>query len=75
MGLSKRVINATIYFTLLRYISFFIGIVGQVILARLLMPDDFIPFVLSIAFIDIVYSFGGIGINDAILLYQKEKNV
>jgi len=75
VGLSKKVFKATLIFTSLTYLSFFIGIVGQILLARLLLPSDFVPFVISLSIIEIVYAFGSIGLNNALLSYQEEENI
>jgi O-antigen/teichoic acid export membrane protein len=75
MSYSKKVLSASIMFSAMKYISFVIGIFGQIYLARLIAPEYFVPFVLSFALLEIIYSFGEIGLNNAILNNQDKKNI
>lgn len=75
MTLANKILKTSAIYSLLSYLSFFFGIVGQILLARLIAPEFFVPFVTVLAFIEIIYAFGSIGLNNVLLTYQKEPKI
>lgn len=75
MSLAFKILKTSLVYSLLSYFSFAIGIFGQIVLARLIAPEFFVPFVTSLAFIEIIYAFGSIGLNNVLLTYQKEPKI
>lgn len=75
MSYAKRVLTTSILFSLMKYLSFLVGLVGQIYLARLILPEEFVPVVLAISILEIIFAFGEFGFNNAILSNQDEKNI
>ncbi len=75
MGLAKRIFRVSAIFLSINYLSFFIGIIGQIVFARILLPEDFVPFIISLSILEIIYAFGNIGLNNVLLLHQDKKNI
>lgn len=72
MSLGKKILKTSVIFSILKYLSFFVGIGGQIFLARLIAPDFFVPFITAFAIVEIIYAFAGIGLNNVLLTYQRE---
>ena len=75
LSISKKILKASVGFSLFKYFSFIVGILGQIILARLISPEFFIPFISVLALLEIIYAFGSIGLGNILLSYQNEKAV
>ena len=55
MSIAKKAITGTFWLSGVSYITFAISLVGNIILARLLMPEDFGLFALALALNELVY--------------------
>ena len=75
MPLAHKIFKTSLVYSIISYCSFATGILGQVVLARLIAPEFFVPFITSLAFIEIIYAFGSFGLNKILLTYQKEPQI
>ena len=62
-------------FAFFKYLSFTVGILGQILLVRLLLPSDFHEYIIAISLIEIVFLFAALGLNSAVLKYQYKNEV
>jgi teichuronic acid exporter len=71
----SKLFKSILFFSFFKYLSFTVGILGQILLVRLLLPSDFSEYVMAIALIEIVFLFSSLGLNNAVLKYQYESEV
>jgi len=64
-----------IKYTALRQLSFLFGIVSNIVLARLISPEYFAPFVTSLAVLEVIYAFGDIGLRRSIINNSEKKDI
>ncbi len=75
MSLAKTAVRGGLWSAGINYVGFGLNLVGNIILARLLMPEDFGVFALALSIIDILFILGGFGFAQACIQLQDEKDI
>ncbi len=75
MSLAKIAVWGGIWSAGINYVGFGLNLVGNIILARLLMPEDFGVFALALSIIDMLFILGGFGFAQACIQLQDEEDV
>ncbi|RKX93555.1 MAG: hypothetical protein DRP84_08265 [Spirochaetes bacterium] len=75
MSIARKAIRGTFWFSGVSYITFAISLVGNMILARLLMPEDFGIFALALALNELVYILASFSFSQGVVQIQDEENV
>ena len=72
MSLTKKAIRGGAYTAIIRYVVFLFTFFGNLILIRLLQPQDFGIYALAISFLDIIMILNSFSINNACIQLQDE---
>ena len=72
MSLSRKILTSAGWTTLAVYINAVIAFVGNIFLARLLMPDDFGIYALAASFLSFLFMISGFGSQEAIVQCRDE---
>ncbi|KXB09560.1 hypothetical protein AKJ60_00095 [candidate division MSBL1 archaeon SCGC-AAA385M11] len=75
MSLAKSAIRGGLWVAGIRYVSFIINFVGNIWLARLLVPADFGVFALAMSISEILFMIGGFGLAQACIQLQDQPKV
>ena len=75
MSLAKKAISGTLWMSGISYIGFFINFGIQLILVRLLVPEDFGFFVLGLSIAQILFIFFGLSFSTAVIQIRDAEDL
>ena len=73
MSVSRRALQAASWMTIIGYLRIAISAGGNILLARILLPDDFGVFTLAISIQSIIFMLAGFGSQESIIQCRDEK--
>ncbi|MCF7870426.1 MAG: oligosaccharide flippase family protein [Candidatus Omnitrophica bacterium] len=75
MSITKRALRGAFWTAIVKYFGFFITFIGNLWLARLLVPEDFGIMALALSVVEIIFIVSGLGIAQACIHLQREPDV
>ena len=75
MSTARKAITGAFWLGGVSYVAFGISLTGNIILARLLMPEDFGMFALALALSELLYILSSFSFSQGVIQIQDEENV
>ncbi len=75
MSTARKAITGAFWLGGVSYVAFGISLIGNIILARLLIPEDFGMFALALALSELLYILSSFSFSQAVIQIQDEENV
>jgi O-antigen/teichoic acid export membrane protein len=75
MSLSQKAIRASLWSSSIGYIRYFLNLIINIFLARILIPEDFGEYSFVLSFVEILFMPGMLGFSRACIHLQHEKDV